>query len=661
MSIVTDNFQRPNQIPFVAPWTNSPGGYGIGLTLFNHGFAPPAASPGGTISLRLNDGIYQPDQSSQATIKSIAPFLATMRISAASLSGGNTTYTYANLAGTAIFNGMDIVISGMQNAGNNGDFFVASFTGGPTSGTFTVANASGVTESGSSGTGNASSDSLCGLAVRMTPDGKQGYYVLIGTNSGHVGGAEDSRVYTIELWSLSDGNNVDYGIVFPVPVTIPDSVGDIFKLTATGSTIQLLKNGVPVTFKWITGPQGGTSTTTLTDSVNQIGGYTGVAGQSLSSATPAVGNNGTVWTNWIGSDTIPTITSGWKPMAADWFSGAFLGNFSLQTQPWTSFASFPNLPTIVQGGGKVFGAVSGFASACYTGRTWANDQASSVTLSASCAGNVTGYVFARANVGSSTWTTYRADIVLTNGFASGGTLSLFGVNNGSGFSLSSYTVGSSTVSIPTYSAGDVIRIEAKGTTISVYQNGILIIRGIDSTLTSGVPGFMTQNTITDPDHLGFSFWSGDEFVGSFGISGNAGTAGATVSWTGTSSGSTTSDASGNFNTGSIGNGNYTLSVSKTGFTFSPAFSNQTINGANVTGVNFTVSGAYSVPDCRVAPAGPNSSRNVQGTLIYDVQTSSNPAVPGTDSRVSPNIPVDSRVSPNIPQNSRTPGTFGPGE
>jgi hypothetical protein len=68
---------------------------------------------------------------------------------------------------------------------------------------------------------------------------------------------------------------------------------------------------------------------------------------------------------------------------------------------------------------------------------------------------------------------------------------------------------------------------------------------------------------------------------------------------------------------------------------------------------------YSQPDCRVAPFGPNASRNVQGTLTYDVQISDNAAVPGKDSRVSK--PVDCRVAPNIPQNSRAPGTFGPGE
>jgi len=69
---------------------------------------------------------------------------------------------------------------------------------------------------------------------------------------------------------------------------------------------------------------------------------------------------------------------------------------------------------------------------------------------------------------------------------------------------------------------------------------------------------------------------------------------------------------------------------------------------------------YSVPDCRNYGNFPNSSRDVQDTLIYDVQTSSNSAVPGTDSRAA-GAPVDDRVAAIIPLNSRTPGTFGPGE
>lgn len=68
--------------------------------------------------------------------------------------------------------------------------------------------------------------------------------------------------------------------------------------------------------------------------------------------------------------------------------------------------------------------------------------------------------------------------------------------------------------------------------------------------------------------------------------------------------------------------------------------------------------AYSVPDSRNFATFPNTSRDVQGTLIYDVQTSSNSTVPGVDSRTA-GAPVDSRVS--APQNSRTPGLYGPGE
>ena len=52
--------------------------------------------------------------------------------------------------------------------------------------------------------------------------------------------------------------------------------------------------------------------------------------------------------------------------------------------------------------------------------------------------------------------------------------------------------------------------------------------------------------------------------------------------------------------------------------------------------------AYSVPDCCVAPFGPNSSVTVQGTIQYTAQTSSNSTIPPTDSRKA-GAPVDSRA------------------
>jgi len=67
--------------------------------------------------------------------------------------------------------------------------------------------------------------------------------------------------------------------------------------------------------------------------------------------------------------------------------------------------------------------------------------------------------------------------------------------------------------------------------------------------------------------------------------------------------------------------------------------------------------AYSQPDSRT---NPNSFRVSQDTMIYDVQTSSNPAVPPVDSRAA-GAPQDCRVSSIVPGNSRAPGAYGPGE
>ena len=65
----------------------------------------------------------------------------------------------------------------------------------------------------------------------------------------------------------------------------------------------------------------------------------------------------------------------------------------------------------------------------------------------------------------------------------------------------------------------------------------------------------------------------------------AGTTGVTVTLTGGAT--TTTDASGNFSFSLVSNGTYTVTPSKTGYTFSPASQSVTIGGASVGGVNFT--------------------------------------------------------------------------
>ena len=76
----------------------------------------------------------------------------------------------------------------------------------------------------------------------------------------------------------------------------------------------------------------------------------------------------------------------------------------------------------------------------------------------------------------------------------------------------------------------------------------------------------------------------------YNISGNvsgATTSGVTITLTGTGSNSITTDAGGNYSFSGAANGSYTITPSKTGYTFSPASRSITVNNANVTGQNFT--------------------------------------------------------------------------
>lgn len=126
---------------------------------------------------------------------------------------------------------------------------------------------------------------------------------------------------------------------------------------------------------------------------------------------------------------------------------------------------------------------------------------------------------------------------------------------------------------------------------------------------------------------------------SYGIAGTitssgAALAGATITLTGGAS--TTSDASGNYSFTGIANGNYAVTASKTGYTFSPSGLTATVNGANVTGMNFTatalgashaISGAVTgdtlsgvtitVTGAATASATTDASGNYSVTGLYD--------------------------------------------
>jgi inhibitor of cysteine peptidase len=77
----------------------------------------------------------------------------------------------------------------------------------------------------------------------------------------------------------------------------------------------------------------------------------------------------------------------------------------------------------------------------------------------------------------------------------------------------------------------------------------------------------------------------------------SGLSGVTVTLSGSGSGSTTTDSSGNYSFSGLSNGTYTVTPSKSGYTFTPSSRTVTVNGADVTGQDFTataISPRYSI-------------------------------------------------------------------
>lgn len=173
---------------------------------------------------------------------------------------------------------------------------------------------------------------------------------------------------------------------------------------------------------------------------------------------------------------------------------------------------------------------------------------------------------------------------------------------------------------PTFSISGTITNSAGGGPLSgVTVNLTGPASASTTTNASGVytfTGLAAGNYTVTPSFAGFTFApvnrtvpvtnanvTGQDFVGTstvqtFSISGTvrergvglrvgAPVSGVTITLSGTSSGTTTTDANGNYVFTGRTNGSYTVTPSQTGFTFIPASRAVTINNANVTGQNFT--------------------------------------------------------------------------
>jgi hypothetical protein len=155
--------------------------------------------------------------------------------------------------------------------------------------------------------------------------------------------------------------------------------------------------------------------------------------------------------------------------------------------------------------------------------------------------------------------------------------------------------------------------------LSLYQNDALIEQCVDyaNLYPTGQPGMgINTSTLANTE---ISLWAGGNSV--FYVAGNAGIAGATVSYTGTASGSVTADANGYYVITGLLAGSYTITPTKAGYSFSPVNSAQTVSTANISGVNFTAT-HLTVATPSISPNG--------GRVLFPVTVT----LTDTDSAVS---------------------------
>jgi hypothetical protein len=129
------------------------------------------------------------------------------------------------------------------------------------------------------------------------------------------------------------------------------------------------------------------------------------------------------------------------------------------------------------------------------------------------------------------------------------------------------------------------------------------------TVTPSKAGF-TFNPVSSPQTVSGANIPGVNFIGTppaatYSISGQvtsdgSGLSAVTVALSGASSATAITGAGGNYAFTGLANGSYTVTPSRAGFTFNPASSQQTVNGANIPGVNFIATptpvpaGTYSI-------------------------------------------------------------------
>jgi Domain of unknown function (DUF1929)/Bacterial Ig domain/Glyoxal oxidase N-terminus/Kelch motif len=182
---------------------------------------------------------------------------------------------------------------------------------------------------------------------------------------------------------------------------------------------------------------------------------------------------------------------------------------------------------------------------------------------------------------------------------------------------------------------------AANATVTADASGNYSFTGLANgayTVTPSKTGF-TFSPLSQPATVNGANVSGINFTGTaqtFSISGTISPStsggGATVALSGASTATVTADASGNYSFPGLANGAYTVTPSKAGFTFSPLSQPATVNGANVSGINFTGTAQTFSISGTISPSTSGSGATVvlsgASSATVTADTSGNYSFPG---------------------------------
>src|SRR5215469_3976404 len=225
----------------------------------------------------------------------------------------------------------------------------------------------------------------------------------------------------------------------------------------------------------------------------------------------------------------------------------------------------------------------------------------------------------------------------------------------------SYTV-SGTISPTAGGSGATVSLSGAGSaTTTASSSGAYSFTGLANgtyTVTPSHSGYTfspaSQNTTVNGANVSGLNFTATAQANTYSISGTisptAGGNGATVTLSGAATGTTTANSSGAYTFTGLANGTYALTPSHSGYTFNPTSANATVNGANVSGVNFTATAqaTYSISGTITAsgaalsgasvalsgPAAANATTNTSGSFTFSGLANGTYTVTPTDSGYS---------------------------